>query len=75
MNKNDLTGKTVINSNGNLLGIITAEDLVIDRDSNSVESIILHNRQELIVIPVNAIKQLGSRVIVVELKNKIKLSS
>ena len=73
-----LLGKEVIDYNGKKYGQIKEADIVLEGSSDRIESVILHNKwpdQELLVIPCYAIKYVGSRVVVVDLRNKISLQS
>lgn len=77
MRLSDLIGKEVVNIiDGTRLGIVGETDLYIDIETGEIDSIIMPNkgnaitfwvdRQELI-IPWEAIKKIGSEVIIVEL--------
>lgn len=77
MRLGDLAGKEVINIfDGMRLGEIGELDLLIDDESGAIDSIILPQRSNLfnlwldrreMVIPWDAVKKIGSEVIVVEL--------
>lgn len=71
----ELLGKEVIDyCNGKKYGEIKEADLILDGSSERIESIILHNKlpdAQLMVIPCYAIKHVGSRVVVVDIMNKI----
>lgn len=82
MRLSDLLGKEVINLlDGSRLGVVADSDLVIDNASGQIESIILPNRgglkgflgdrQEL-VIPWEAVRRIGSEVIIVELEGAVR---
>ncbi|MEW6770571.1 MAG: YlmC/YmxH family sporulation protein [Bacillota bacterium] len=73
----ELVGKEIVNiHDGARLGVVGESDLTIDAESGQVQSIILPRRANLLtiwmdrqqlVIPWEAIKKIGSEVIVVEL--------
>lgn len=77
MRLTELVGKEIINLyDGARLGVVGDSDLTIDADSGQVQSIILPRRPNLlniwaerqhVVIPWEAVKKVGSEVIVVEL--------
>ncbi|HIE13369.1 MAG TPA: YlmC/YmxH family sporulation protein [Desulfotomaculum sp.] len=77
MRLTELVGKEIINLyDGARLGVVGDSDLTIDADSGQVQSIILPRRPHLLnmwaerqhmVIPWEAVKKVGSEVIVVEL--------
>ncbi|MDS1029064.1 YlmC/YmxH family sporulation protein [Bacillota bacterium LX-D] len=79
MKLSDLVGKDIINIvDGARLGTVGDSDLVIDINTGHVESIILPNNSGILglfksksqmVIPWEAVKKIGSEVIVVELEN------
>lgn len=71
MRLKELVGKKVINlNNGRELGQIKEADIILEASSGKIESIILHNcrEKEFVVIPCYSIKQIGSRVIIVDLE-------
>lgn len=73
----ELVGKEIVNLyDGARLGVVGDSDLTIDTESGHVQSIILPRRPNLLniwvdrqqmVIPWEAVKKIGSEVIVVEL--------
>ncbi|MDI6632569.1 MAG: YlmC/YmxH family sporulation protein [Bacillota bacterium] len=73
----ELVGKEIVNiHDGARLGVVGESDLTIDAESGQVQSIILPRRANLLtiwmdrqqlVIPWEAVKKIGSEVIVVEL--------
>lgn len=73
----ELVGKEIVNiRDGARLGVVGESDLTIDAESGQVQSIILPRRANLLtiwmdrqqlVIPWEAVKKIGSEVIVVEL--------
>lgn len=73
----DLVGKEIVNIyNGARLGVVGESDLAIDIDSGEIRSIILPKKNNLInlwvdrqqlVIPWEAVRKIGSEVIIVEL--------
>lgn len=73
----ELVGKEIVNLyDGARLGVVGNSDLTIDAESGRVQSIILPRRPNLLniwvdrqqmVIPWEAVKKIGSEVIVVEL--------
>jgi YlmC/YmxH family sporulation protein len=73
----ELVGKEIINFyDGGRLGSVGESDLVIDLDSGRVQSLILPGKtnllnfwgdQQQMVIPWEAVKKIGSEVIIVEL--------
>ncbi|GAW91734.1 YlmC/YmxH family sporulation protein [Calderihabitans maritimus] len=77
MKLSELIGKQIVNLyNGVNLGTVGESDLVIDTESGEVESIILPRKSNLIsfwfneqklVIPWQAVKKVGSEVIIVDL--------
>ncbi|MGI6555417.1 MAG: YlmC/YmxH family sporulation protein [Bacillota bacterium] len=77
MRLSDLLGKEVVNLlDGSRLGVVGDSDLVIDNASGQIESIILPHRgglkslfgdQQELVIPWEAVRRIGSEVIIVEL--------
>jgi YlmC/YmxH family sporulation protein len=77
MRMGDLIGKEIVNIyNGARLGVVGESDLVIDTDSGAIQSIILPKKSNFInfwvdrlqlVIPWDAVKKIGSEVIIVEL--------
>ncbi|KUO52268.1 MAG: YlmC/YmxH family sporulation protein [Desulfitibacter sp. BRH_c19] len=88
MKLSDLLGKEIINIyDGARLGTIGDSDLMIDRDSGFVDSILLPNpngflrvfgERSTLTIPWEAIKKIGDQVIIVELDrtyHKMKLNS
>lgn len=79
MRLTELVGKEVVNMfNGARLGVIGESDLTIDADSGYVHSIILPRRSNIVnmwldrqelTIPWEAVRKIGSEVIIVELEN------
>ncbi len=77
MRLSELVGKEIVNLyNGVRLGVVGESDLVIDDNSGEIESIILPSKGNLLnfwteksqlVIPWQAVKKIGSQVIIVEL--------
>ena len=77
MKLSELIGKKIVNVfDGNILGTVGDSDLVIDPFSGNIESIILPNKSSVfnlwfqkqqLVIPWEAVKKVGSEVIVVDL--------
>ncbi len=77
MRMGDLVGKEIVNIyNGARLGVVGESDMVIDAESGEIQSIILPRRNGLInlwvdklqlVIPWEAVRKIGSEVIIVEL--------
>jgi YlmC/YmxH family sporulation protein len=75
----ELAGKEIVNIfNGARLGIIGESDLTIDADSGHVHAIILPRRNNIVnmwlerqelTIPWEAIRKIGSEVVIVELEN------
>jgi YlmC/YmxH family sporulation protein len=73
----ELVGKEIVNlCNGARLGVIGESDLIIDGQSGLVQSIILPRRVNLLnlwvdrqqlIIPWEAVRKIGSEVVVVEL--------
>ena len=73
----DLAGKEIVNiSNGARLGVVGESDMTIDLDSGQILQIVLPKKSNLInlwvdrqqlVIPWEAVKKIGSEVIIVEL--------
>lgn len=77
MRLSELVGKEVINvCDGARLGVIGESDVIIDLGTGQIESVILPNRgglfgfwveKQSLVIPWQAIKKIGSEVIIVDL--------
>jgi YlmC/YmxH family sporulation protein len=75
----ELVGKEVVNIfNGARLGVIGESDLAIDADSGYVHAIILPRRSNIVnmwlerqelTIPWEAVRKIGSEVVIVELEN------
>lgn len=73
----DLVGKEIVNIyNGARLGVVGESDMAIDIDSGEIRSIILPKKNNFInlwvdrqqlVIPWEAVRKIGSEVIIVEL--------
>ncbi|OEG00453.1 hypothetical protein BHF71_00665 [Vulcanibacillus modesticaldus] len=81
MRFSDFNGKEVIDINsGEKIGIIGHTDLVIDPKSGEIEALILprnsifgfKNKKEEIYISWNAIRKIGSDMIIIEKKNHLK---
>lgn len=80
----DLMGKEVVNlMDGARLGVVGDSDLVIDVPTGEIVSIVLPNRGRLfnlfgdapdLVIPWEAIRKIGSQVIIVELQGALRTS-
>lgn len=78
----DLLGKEVVNLiDGARLGVVGDSDLVINLPTGQIESIILPNRGRLLsffgddqnlVIPWQAVRRIGSEVIIVELEGSLR---
>lgn len=79
MRLTELVGKEVVNIfNGARLGVIGDSDLTIDAESGHVHAIILPQRSNIVnmwlerqqlTIPWEAIRKIGSEVVIVELEN------
>lgn len=77
MRLSELVGKEIVNIyNGARLGVVGESDLLIDDHSGEIESIILPSKANLVnfwseksqmIIPWQAVKKIGSEVIIVEL--------
>ncbi len=77
MRLSKLAGKEIINMHdGGRLGVVAETDLVAHSESGELESIIVPNRgnffslfkdEKFLVIPWQAIKKIGSEVIIVDL--------
>lgn len=77
MKLSDLVGKKIINIyDGGILGTVGDSDLIIDPITGEIESMILPNKGNLmnvwfdkqqLVIPWEAVKKIGTEVIVVEI--------
>ena len=77
MRISELIGKEIVNVlDGSRLGVVGEPDLFIDIETGEINSIILPNRGNMItfwvdkqqvVIPWDAVKKIGSEVIIVEL--------
>ncbi|MDH7479467.1 MAG: YlmC/YmxH family sporulation protein [Syntrophomonadaceae bacterium] len=77
MRLSELVGKQIINLyDGGKMGTVGESDLVIDLESGQIQSLILPGRTNLIsfwgdqqqmVIPWEAVKKIGTEVIIVEL--------
>ena len=73
----ELVGKEIVNiCNGSRLGVVGDSDIVINIDSGEIQSIILPRKSNFInlwvdrqhlVIPWEAVRKVGSEVIIVEL--------
>lgn len=73
----DLVGKEIVNIyNGARLGVVGESDMVIDKESGEIQSIILPKKSNFInlwvdrlqlIIPWEAVRKIGSEVIIVEL--------
>lgn len=78
MRLSEFVGKEVINIfDGGRLGVINESDLVIDKVSGEVESIVLPNRSLFLgikqkgfplVIPWGAVRKVGSQTIIIEME-------
>ena len=79
MRLSKLAGKEIINMHdGGRLGVVAETDLVIEQESGQLESIIIPNHgnffsifndEKYLFIPWQAIKKIGSEVIIVDLNN------
>ncbi|MBS4024855.1 MAG: YlmC/YmxH family sporulation protein [Clostridia bacterium] len=77
MRLSDLVGKEIVNIfDGVRLGTVGESDLVIDAESGKIESIIMPNKGNIfsvwldrqhLIIPWQAVKKIGTEVIIVEL--------
>ncbi|MBP7332944.1 MAG: PRC-barrel domain protein [Firmicutes bacterium ADurb.Bin373] len=77
MRMGELVGKEIINiNNGRRLGVVGDSDITVDIESGDIQSIILPRKNNLIslwvdrqhlIIPWNAVKKIGTEVIIVEL--------
>lgn len=77
MRLSDLVGKEIVNIyDGVRLGTVGESDLVVDAETGSIESIIMPNKgnvfsvwldRQQLIIPWQAVKKIGSEVIIVEL--------
>lgn len=77
MRMGELIGKEIINiNNGRRLGVVGDSDMAVDIESGDIRSIILPRRNNIInlwvdrqnlVIPWDAVKKIGTEVIIVEL--------
>lgn len=77
MRMGELVGKEIINiNNGRRLGVVGDSDMAVDIESGDIQSIILPRRNNIInlwmdrqhlVIPWEAVKKVGTEVIIVEL--------
>ncbi len=77
MRLSKLAGKEIINMHdGGRLGVVGETDLVVDPETGNLESIIIPNHgnffsmfkdEKYLVIPWQAIKKIGSEVIIVDL--------
>lgn len=78
MKLSEFAGKEIINIfDGARLGTVSESDLIIDADTGSVESIVLpsrspffslKNKHNPLVIPWQAVRKIGSQIIVVDLE-------
>lgn len=83
MRLSDFMGKEIVNLlDGSRLGVVGESDLVIDAVSGQIESIVLPNRgkllsilgdQQHLIIPWEAIRRIGSEVIIVELDSTMRV--
>ncbi|MHB8172037.1 MAG: YlmC/YmxH family sporulation protein [Thermincolia bacterium] len=78
MRISELVGKEIVNIvDGARLGVVGDSDVIIDLETGCIESIILPNRgnvlsfwatnRQHLIIPWQAIKKIGSEIIIVEL--------
>ncbi|MCL6634145.1 MAG: YlmC/YmxH family sporulation protein [Peptococcaceae bacterium] len=77
MRMGDLAGKEIVNIyNGARLGVVGESDMAVDIESGEIRSIILPRRnnffslwvdRQQLVIPWEAVRKIGSEVIIVEL--------
>jgi len=73
----ELAGKEIVNMyNGSRLGVVGESDIVLDAESGEIRSIILPRKNNIIniwfdrqnlVIPWEAVRKIGSEVIIVDL--------
>lgn len=77
MRLGELAGKEIVNMyNGSRLGVVGESDIVLDAESGEIRSIILPRKNNIIniwfdrqnlVIPWEAVRKIGSEVIIVDL--------
>lgn len=77
MRLGELAGKELVNMyNGSRLGVVGESDIVLDAESGEIRSIILPRKNNIIniwfdrqnlVIPWEAVRKIGSEVIIVDL--------
>ncbi|SJZ31672.1 YlmC/YmxH family sporulation protein [Selenihalanaerobacter shriftii] len=82
MKLSELQGKEIINMyDGCRLGIIGESELILDSNSGDVESIIIPNQggllsvfseEKYLIIPWQAVKKVGTEVIIVDLENDLQ---
>ncbi|MGM0470668.1 MAG: YlmC/YmxH family sporulation protein [Bacillota bacterium] len=82
MKLSQLQGKEIINMyDGHRLGILGESELVLDAHSGAIESIIipdqggflsLFGEEKYLIIPWQAVKKVGSEVIIIELENDLQ---
>lgn len=81
MKLSEMVGKEIVNLNdGSRLGVVGESDLVIDGRNGAIHSIVLPNRstplnfwsdnKPSLVIPWEAVKKVGTEVIIVELSEE-----
>lgn len=62
----EIIGKEVIDLQGRKIGKIKKADLIVEASNGKVESIILQDKKNKIVIPWFGVKHIGSRVVIVD---------
>lgn len=62
----DLIGKEVIDLAGRRLGKIKKTDIILEASTGRIESIILGSKNSKYLIPWHGIKQIGSRVVLID---------
>ncbi|WP_027339223.1 YlmC/YmxH family sporulation protein [Halonatronum saccharophilum] len=80
MNLSELEGKELINiHNGGRLGMISQADLIVNKETGNLESIIIPNhgnflsffsQEKYLMIPWEAVVKIGSEVIIVDIKEE-----
>ncbi|NLJ84311.1 MAG: YlmC/YmxH family sporulation protein [Halanaerobiaceae bacterium] len=62
----DIIGKEVIDLEGRRLGKIRKVDIIMEASTGQVEAIILGSKNNRFLIPWHGIKQIGSRVVLID---------
>lgn len=62
----DIIGKEVIDLEGRRLGKIRKVDIIMEASTGQVEAIILGSKNNRFLIPWYGIKQIGSRVVLID---------